>query len=393
MQLFNENLLPAPASGKKIRVLVVDDSALMRKLIAEILSGEPDIEVVGTARDGEDGLTKVRELRPDVVTLDVEMPRLDGLGFLEAQMREHPLPVVMVSSLTQEGADTALACLQRGAVDYVGKPSGSISLDIAAIGEALVSKVRGAAAAKVRPPRTASPGLIIASAGKTTLSSLSAGTAPLSSVTGARSAGKSGDFSIVVIASSTGGPAALHEILPYLDPSWNAAYLLVQHLPQAFTRIFAERLNAQCALNIREAAAGDSLERGTLLLAPGGHHLELDAQGRVVFSDAPTLWGVRPAADIAMCAAAARFGTRTVGVVLTGMGRDGAKGAKAIQAAGGICLAQDAATSVVYGMPGEAVEAGGISRIVPLPGMADALREIIGERSGAEIAPRKRMAS
>ena len=383
MQQTNENLFSAPRTGIKIRVLVIEDSALMRKLITQILSRDPDIEVVGTARDGEDGLNKVRELRPDVVTLDVEMPRLDGLGFLEAQMQAQPIPVVMVSSLTQEGADTALACLQRGAVDYVGKPSGAVSLDIAEIGAALVSKVRGAAMAKVRLPPAFPSGLTAASESRTTRSSL----------LGARSAANTGDCCVVVIAASTGGPAALQEILPYFDPAWNAAYLLVQHLPSSFTRIFAERLNTQCALDVREAAAGDGMERGTLLVAAGGRHLELDAQGRVAFSDKPTLWGVRPAADVTMCAAAARFGARTVGVVLTGMGRDGAKGAKAIRDAGGSCLAQDEATSVIFGMPGCAVEAGGISRLVPLPGMADALRETISQRAGINTVSRERRAS
>ena len=358
-----------PEISTKKRVLVVDDSALMRKLITQILQSAPDFEVVGAARDGLDALEKARLLRPDVITLDVEMPNMDGLAFLDALMPALPIPVVMLSSLTTAGAEITLACLQRGAVDFAAKPSGSVSLNLADIASEIVAKTRAAASARVRTPRAAPP--------------LSLPSSPTPKAAPPRSAPGNDFGSLVVIAASTGGPAALQEMLPRLPAGADAAWLLVQHLPPNFTPSFAKRLDLACQIRVREAREGDRLERGTLLVAPGGFHLELDAAGLVRLNQEPTLWGVRPAADVAMRSAAARFGAKTVGVVLTGMGRDGASGVRAIHAVGGACFAQDEATSVIYGMPREAAATGVPLRVAPLPDMANALTEWVASRRAA----------
>jgi len=345
-----------------LRVLVVDDSALMRKLVSDILRRN-DIEVVGTARDGCDALDKAQNLQPDVITLDVEMPRMDGAAFLGTLMRERPTPVVMVSSLTQAGAEITLRCLELGAFDCVCKPSGSISLDIERSADELVAKVRAAATAGVRRAalgvrRPSSPQAAEqAGAPK-------AAARPLST-----------QDAVVVIASSTGGPAALTRVVPSLPGDLAAAILVVQHLPIGFTRSLANRLDTLSALTVREASEGDQLQRGVALIAPAGKHLALDAQGRVTLNEEPPLWGVRPAADVTLRSAAARFGARVVAVVMTGMGRDGALGAKAVRQAGGVCFAQDEATCVVFGMPRAAQEAGAVNRLLPLDSIATAIAE------------------
>lgn len=361
-------------SARPIRILVVDDSALMRKLISEIIAAQPDMEVVGTAFDGEDALHKTRQWQPDVVALDIEMPRCNGLQYLEIMMQDCPTRTLVVSSLTREGAETTLQCLERGAIDCLAKPAGSISLNIAEIGQELVGRLRTVAASRLRWKP-------LAPAGKVSLptenrSSIAAPPAPSFAPFAAPLSNRK--TTCVAIASSTGGPAALHELLPLLPADLNAAYLLVQHLPPGFSRSLAERLNTACRLTVREAQNGEEPQRGTVLVAPGGMHLELDSNGRIQFNEDPPLWGVRPAADVMMRSLAAVHGSRTIGVVLTGMGRDGAVGAKSIQQAGGICFAQDEATSVVYGMPRAAVQAGAVMRSIPLPEMAAVVaRQII----------------
>ena len=370
------------AESVKKRVLVVDDSALMRKFITEILQSAPDLEVIGTARDGVEALAKARSLRPDVITLDVEMPNMNGIAFLDALMPTLPIPVVMLSSLTTAGAEITLECLQRGAVDFAAKPSGAISLDLADMGAEIIKKTRGAASARLLTPQPIlSPPFLSPAAPK------SASLATTANLAFPATTAKEMDFSsLVIIAASTGGPTALQEILPRLTADADAAWLLIQHLPPNFTAIFAKRLNQSCRLNVREAQEGDRLERGTLLMAPGGFHLELDAAGKVRLNQEPTLWGVRPAADVTMRSAAAHFGAKTVGVALTGMGRDGASGVRAIAAAGGVCFAQDEATSVIYGMPRAAIATGAVTHILPLPRMADALLKFIAARNAAQEA-------
>ncbi len=378
------------------RVLVVDDSALMRKLVTEILAAHPGLEVIGSARDGEDALSRVEALRPDVITLDVEMPRMNGIDFLEALMARRPTPVVMLSSLTAEGTETTLACLALGAIDFVEKPSGAISVDIARRGDEIRSRVWAAAHAVARRP---APRAALAARMSVAIAAHS------QALPGARlpipppdrhaipqentarhsglNAGNARAARLVAIASSTGGPMALQELIPALPASLSAAVLVVQHLPASFTKSLAARLDRTSPLTVREAEEGDMPETGTVLIAPGGRHLLLDARGRVTLSDDPPLWGVRPAADLMMKSAASQFGAAAVGVVLTGMGRDGALGARAITAAGGTCFAQDEATCVVYGMPRAALEAGGVQQVLPLGSLAAAIVERIDGRGGS----------
>ncbi len=367
---------------RPIRVLVVDDSALMRKLIGEIITAQPDMEMVGTAFDGEDALHKTRQWQPDVVSLDIEMPRCNGLEYLENMMQECPTRTLVVSSQTKEGAETTLKCLERGAIDCLTKPVGAISLNIAEIGQELAARIRTVAAANLRTKAPAYakdgdfakfPSLSLSSKGKS--DEPIAGQVrpkiyvpqPIDSKT-----------ILVAIASSTGGPAALHEFLPHLPAELNAAYVLVQHLPPGFAHSLAARLEQTCYLTVKEASEGDRVERGTVLVAPGGIHLELNANGHIQFNDDPPLWGVRPSADVMMRSLAALFGSRVLGVVLTGMGRDGAIGAKAIKQEGGTCFAQDEQSCVVYGMPRAAVQAGAIARSCSLQEMAAAVaRQIL----------------
>ena len=328
-----------------VRVLVVDDSAFMRHAITQILTDDPQIKVVGAARDGLQALEMIDQLRPDVVTMDVEMPRLDGLATLERLMGRHPLPVIMVSSSTHEGASTTMSALALGAVDFVAKPSGPISLNIRQVGEELVAKVKAARAARIarrRPlPRDSRP-------------------APPA---GAARRGQK----VVIVGSSTGGPRALYEVIPALPGDLDAALLIVQHMPVGFTRSLAEKLNEMSELTIREAETGDRLETGLGLLAPGGRHLVVGAQGTVTLSDAPPMHGVRPAIDVAIESAARIYGASCLAVILTGMGSDGTLGCQLVKAAGGKVIAEDESTCVVYGMPKSVVEAGAADRVVPLP--------------------------
>jgi two-component system chemotaxis response regulator CheB len=349
------------------RVLIVDDSALCRKLLKDILSADPRFEVVGVAHDGREALDMARSLHPDVITLDVEMPVMNGPECLEALMAEIPTPVLIVSSLTHEGSDAAIACLQRGAVDVILKPQGPGAVTPAFAAE-VVSKAAAAAFAQigalplrqdaepVRPDaRRENPACAKPPMGR-----------PIGSTT-----------AVVTIAASTGGPAALMELIPGLPADLDAAYVLVQHLPAGFSRRLAERLDRISAIAVREGADGDHLGPGLALLAPGGCHLELDGRRRVALNTDPPLWGVRPAADVTLNSVAHWFGNRSVAVVLTGMGRDGTVGARAVHSSGGTVLAQDKESSLVYGMPRAVAEAGAVDRVVPISKMAGAIADAV----------------
>ncbi|HEY8491243.1 MAG TPA: chemotaxis response regulator protein-glutamate methylesterase [Dehalococcoidia bacterium] len=342
---------------QKIRVLVVDDSAFMRHTITRHLADEDCIEVVGTAKDGLDALAKVQELNPTVMTLDVEMPRLDGLATLQRLMVEHPMPVVMLSSATQEGAATTIRALELGAVDFVPKPSGSISLDLYKVKDQLVAAIRRASVSKVQPGPAARP-------------------QARRNGRGPRPAGTDLE-KVVVIGCSTGGPRALQQVIPALPADIPAAILIVQHMPAGFTHSLAERLNEQSEVQVKEAQAGDVLTPGVALLAPGDYHVTVDAGGRIAVNHGPTVHGVRPSADVTMQSVVKAFGNRTVGVILTGMGTDGSLGAALIHEAGGWVIAEHASTCVVYGMPRAVVEAGAADRVVPLPRVARAILEAL----------------
>ena len=323
-----------------MRILVVDDSALMRKFISDMLNSEAEMTVVGTARDGLEALEQIEKLHPDVVTLDVTMPRMDGLTALKHIMNEHPLPVIMLSSFTREGAETTLNALEYGAFDYVLKPSGAISLDIHSVKEALIGKIKAAKNAKF--PKRPLPV-----------------TAPTTELTG--------EFSkkAILIGASTGGPPAIEQILVNL-PAKIPATLIVQHMPPGFTQFFADRLSTMCKFAVKEAKQGDAVEKNRVLIAPGGYHMTVDTDERVHLNQNPTEHGVRPAVDPLMKTAAEVYTSETLGVLLTGMGRDGALGMQAIKQAGGFTIAQDEATSAIFGMPKAAIDLQCVDRVLPL---------------------------
>lgn len=330
----------------RIRVLVVDDSAFVRKAVERMLSTVDDIEVVGFAADGVEGLAKARELRPDVVTLDVKMPRLGGLETLERLMVEQPVPVLLMSTLTQEGAEVTLRGLELGAMDFVDKSSVQ-PMSMLSLAEELVAKIRalGGARVRARPP-------------------------------GARPAGRAESAppaECVVVAASTGGPTALQSVVSGLPAGFPAAILVVQHIPRGFTRSLAERLDARSAIPVREARDGEALLPGTVLVAPAGIHTKLSRRGgtvTVVLDEEPREALHRPSADVLMASAAEVFGPRALGVVLTGMGADGTEGLRAIREKGGLTLAEAEETCVIYGMPKAAAEAGVVHRVVPLDRVA-----------------------
>jgi two-component system chemotaxis response regulator CheB len=346
-----------------IRVLVVDDSALMRKMVTEMLSQSDEIEVIGQARDGADALNKLETLRPDVITLDVEMPVMDGLAALEEIMRRRPTPVVMLSSLTQAGAETTLTCLDRGAVDFVAKPGKSISLNITSVTKELTQKVIAAARAKIASPRPIPLVRALPAAMKTPV----------------RPGTVSGG--VLLIGASTGGPRALQTVVPALPGDLGVPVVLVQHMPAGFTRSLAQRLDALSPLCVREAEAGDVLTPGQVLIAPGGHHLTFHASGAAVLTDEPPVHGVRPAVDVTLASLIGLYGRKVVAVLLTGMGRDGARGCKTLHDLGGSTLAEDESTCVIYGMPRAAWELGGVGRMLPLPELAAAAAECVMQRS------------
>lgn len=348
-----------------LRVLVVDDSAFMRRVIGEAIASQPDMQLAGVARNGLDALLKVEQLQPDVVTLDVEMPDMDGLTALRHLMARYPRPVVMLSSMTQAGAITTLRALSIGAVDFVAKPSGAVSLDFRRVRDELLQKVRTAASARVRP-------------------SVAPTRRPPEPVHAQKSRVYASGFEhLVVIGCSTGGPRALATLVPALPPQTGTAYVIVQHMPAGFTRSLAERLDASSAISVREAAAGDHLEAGTALVAPGDFHLRLTAAGTVGLDQGPRVHGVRPSVDLALQSAAQYFGSRTLAVILTGMGQDGADGAAAVRQAGGSVLAEDQSTCVVWGMPRAVAERGLAERVAPLDRMPDAISAALPARAGA----------
>jgi two-component system, chemotaxis family, protein-glutamate methylesterase/glutaminase len=349
---------------RQLRVLVVDDSAFMRKVISDLLQGDPTITVVATARDGQDGVEKAALLQPDVITLDIEMPRLDGYGALREIMSRRPTPVVMVSSLTREGAEATVRALALGAVDFVAKPSGAISLNMHVAREELVTKVKAAAGATPRYRRV--------------LGDLP----PLRRETKrAQPLADTGGIArrLVVIGCSTGGPGALHQIIPRLPADLAAGVLVVQHMPPGFTRSLAGRLDEIAAIPVKEAGEGDRVTAGRVLVAPGGFHMLVSEHGEIRLNQEAPLHGVRPAVDKTLESATALWKQNLVGVILTGMGYDGAKGMVGVKKAGGRTIAEDASTCVVYGMPKVVVEMGAADQVLPVHEIADAIARLVRE--------------
>lgn len=363
-----------PAPGTVRSVLIVDDSAFMRRLISEMVEAEPGFRVVGTARDGLDAIRQLHELEPDIVTLDVEMPGLDGLQVLGYIMSEAPRPVVMLSAATTDGSlDLTLRALELGAVDFVPKPSGPISLDLERVQDRLAGALAAAACVNLR----AAPMLVRRlrrSSSTTGDAQRNARARQLATVPATR---------VVVIAASAGGPRALAEVIPRLPVPLGAAVLVVQHMPRGFTSSLARRLDDASALAVAEAREGERILADRVYIAPGGEHMRvLDGEGgpRLRLEQTPPLWGVRPAADPLFHSAAAVFGPRCIGVVLTGIGRDGAEGLRAVRSAAGLGIVQDALTSTVNGMPAAALAEAGADRIVALGEIAPAIAAAVASR-------------
>ncbi len=354
---------------KAIRVLVVDDSAFMRKVISDLINQAPGLEVAGIARDGADALKKIRDIKPDVITMDIEMPVLDGMSALEKIMGTNPVPVIMLSSLSREGADKTMKALELGAVDFIGKPSGQISLDIDQIQSELVEKIFVAAGTKRQ----------IASMGKRPQQHKQI--VPPPARAGMNVAKKDRQLNkMVLIGTSTGGPKALQEVIPTLPASIDAAILIVQHMPPGFTQSLAERLDSISMVKVKEAEQGEKIIPGCAYIAPGDYHLLVKAQGsgrerslNIVLDKSPPRGGHRPAVDSMMESVVQEFWSHMVGVIMTGMGSDGAEGVKQIKAKNGKNIAEDKSSCIVYGMPKAAAASGAVDRVVPLEQIGESI--------------------
>jgi two-component system, chemotaxis family, protein-glutamate methylesterase/glutaminase len=336
------------------KVLIVDDSALVRKILTELLSSDPSLEVVGTAGDAFIARQKIKELNPDVLTLDVEMPKMDGITFLKNLMRLRPMPVVMVSSLTQSGAEVTLDALAIGAVDYLSKPKIDVAVKLHEYRDELIAKVKAAAAARVRPLTTQTAAVTPAKAAPTATRHLQT------------------TDRIIAIGASTGGTEAIKEVLMGLPPD-TPGVLITQHIPKAFSTPFARRMDACCQMNVCEAEDGQQVLPGHVYIAPGDKHLQLVRDGaRYIcrLDDGPLVNHHKPSVDVLFRSVAAQAGRNAIGVILTGMGKDGAAGLKEMRDLGCVTIAQDEATSVVWGMPGEAVAVGAACHVLPLGAIA-----------------------
>lgn len=363
-----------------IRLLIVDDSALVRKLLTEILGRDREIDVVGTAADPYAAREKIKQLNPDVITLDIEMPRMDGLTFLENLMRLRPMPVVMVSSLTQKGADATLRALELGAIDFVAKPVIDVAGSLVEYADELIAKVKMAAGARVSPrsnaPRLAqlqvderySADVVLpASSGRRVLRTTER---------------------IIAIGASTGGTEAIREILDVLPPN-APAIVISQHIPAAFSKPFADRMNRTSAMSVCEIQDGQYILPGHVYIAPGNYHLLVERDGaryRGRLSDGPQVNRHRPSVDVMFRSVAQNVGLNATGVILTGMGDDGARGLKEMLEAGASTVAQDEASSVVWGMPGTAVRMEAAQHVVPLQRIAELLLQLVGEKAASKAA-------
>lgn len=337
-----------------IRILVVDDSAFMRKLVSDLFNTTPGFTVVDTARNGLEAIEKVKQFKPDVITMDVEMPGMDGLSALKIIMEQHPTPVVMLSSLTRDGAEATIKALELGAVDFVSKTGTSI-LNISNVHEELLQKVRAAANANIKPLASRTTTIAKSNINFNNLST-------------------TGDL-VVAIGTSTGGPRALQEVITKIPAHFPAGILIVQHMPPGFTKSLAERLNTLSAIEVKEAEDGDIVRPGLALIAPGDYHMRVERgpnqRVQVKISQEPAVNSHRPSVDPMMKSVAEIYHRNAVGVILTGMGTDGSQGIKKIKERGGYTIAEDQSTAVVYGMPRAAVELGVVDKVTALPMVAN----------------------
>lgn len=350
---------------EKIKVLVVDDSAFMRKIISEMLKEDREIEVIGTAKDGKEALKYTIENSPDVITMDMEMPGLNGLQTLKYIMDEKPTPVIMLSAYTKKGADITMQALENGAFDFVCKPSGEISIDIKKIQKELIEKIKLAKSVDIKKIKFYE-------------------TEKVDEVLKEKKAELKNKV-LTIIISSTGGPKALSDVVPRLPRDLDASFLVIQHMAPGFTTSLASRLNSQSLIEVKEAEEGDEIKPCRVLLAPGNFHLEIKKEGeiyKVELNQKPPRLGVRPCADITIFSAVKNFEGKILCVILTGMGKDGTAGAEKVKEKKGFVIAQDKETSVIFGMPKSAIDKGVVDRVVSLDSMANAIIEEIKNMTG-----------
>lgn len=360
----------------KTRVAVVDDSALVRSILSKIIDSQPDMETVGVAQDPIIARELIRNTNPDVITLDVEMPRMDGLDFLERLMRLRPTPVVMISTLTERGAETTLRALELGAVDFVAKPKVGIAHGLGQAMAEITDKIRVAATARVR--RSAH---LPATGGAGALAATPEAAAHRAKATTSQTFSRASTEKLVLIGASTGGTEAVKEVLMHL-PADSPAVLITQHMPPGFTQSFAKRLDSLCKLAVCEAKDGERVLPGHAYIAPGGHHLALERSGANYVArvfDGDPVNRHKPSVEVLFRSAAKAAGPNAIGLMLTGMGRDGAAAMRELRDAGAFNIAQDEASCVVFGMPKEAIAAGAVHEVLPLPQIASRIIEKLAE--------------
>ncbi|NLJ84288.1 MAG: chemotaxis response regulator protein-glutamate methylesterase [Halanaerobiaceae bacterium] len=343
-----------------IKVMIVDDSPFIRRIFKNIVEHDKELTVIATAKDGQDALEKIQENRPDVITLDIDMPVKNGLETLKEIMKmEKPIPTIMVSAL--DNRETVMKALDLGAFDFIPKTEQFPSTDTSSLSNTLIPKIKAAAQIEPKIPsydiKPISP--IKDKISKKDLKS---------------------KFPIVAIGTSSGGPKALKAILPVIPADFPAAILIVQHMPAGFTKSFADRLNQESAIKVKEAAEGDIIQPGLALLAPGDYHMQIDKDGRVRLDQTPTVWGVRPCVDHLFKSLAKNFKDRVIGIIMTGMGKDGAEGMKAVKKHGGYGIVESEETALVYGMPGAAIKANAYDEILPLHQIPEQLIKLIERR-------------
>ena len=361
----------ATTSSNKVRVLIVDDSAFMRKVLETILNSDPQFQVVGHAKDGREAVALAESLKPDVITMDINMPHMDGLQATAQIMTSNPRPIVIVSSESRDGAASTLKALELGAIEFIAKPNSAIDLDMQSIREDLLRKVK--MAAKVRVVRTASRLAATLQSSGAPQSTPIARPAPAATRVAASADQR---FPVVVLAASTGGPATVMRLAPGFTREFPGAVILVQHMPAAFTTQFAAQLAEFTEIRVKEAENGDMLQPGSLYICPGAQHLRVDPLGRMKLDSVTgRIGGYLPNIDVTMESVAAYGGALSIGVVLTGMGNDGAQGAKAIKKAGGHVIAQDEATSVIFGMPAEAIKLEAVDQVLGIDDIYSAIEK------------------
>lgn len=353
----------------KIKVLVVDDSAFMRKMISDIINSSPELEVIAKARNGKDAISKTKDLQPDVITMDIEMPEMDGLTALKNIMKETPVPVIMLSSLTSQGAEQTLRALQLGAVDFITKPSGQISLDIEQVSDDIIKKVKAVAGTKRN----------VINLYSSTEIPIPRKSIPVKTINSDEVLNQ-----LVLIGTSTGGPKALHQVIPRLPARIDAAFLVVQHMPPGFTRSLAERLDSLSEVRVKEAEDGEKVLPGYVYIAPGDYHMMLNVQGTnkakqlyIHLDKSAPRGGLRPAVDVLLESAAEKSWFPMLCVIMTGMGSDGAAGIRKLRERGARIIAEDPSTCIIYGMPKAAIETGMVDKIVPLPDISEEILKML----------------